>query len=618
MRAKLANYSEELQRLRESYAQALRADIGDFVELQTSLADRPAIFVASGGGLAVAQVAAEAQARAYGALAVATTPLAMVGEATVRDASAVVISSRAAHADIAFCLSQARERHNYPIALVTHRDPSELSRSVTRHLSETIYVPTLVRDGFLATNSTLSLATMFLRAASPDGTMPELPWLNNPVLPLAADRVVVLFGPGQRAPAMDLEIRLSELGLASVQLADYRNFAHGRHTGFARNQLQTQIISLADASTKGLATAVLNLLPAEARIYRLWSDVPNPASALDLLCASMRLVGATAEVARVNPARPRVPPFGRKLYHQSARRHLTLKKPTFIDQKIAAAKLTRSESIIESYTEAYRTWREDLRTRTFRAIVLDYDGTLCTTHDRYLLPTSTIQDVIRDLLSQGCQIGIATGRGLSLQDELRTWLPKANWHLITLGLYNGGLISRLDESPRQREADHCIELHTLAKKLVEEPLGSYVKIEERKWQLSVRPITGSRFGVAAAAAWVDDCLARDSIGGFKVVRSGHSVDVIPRHTSKASVIDKVENLTDAPAIAIGDRGDVGGNDFELLASRPWSLSVDRCSGDPTRCWNLAATDSRGPDALIGYLRRLQTNPTGWSFNPPSI
>ena len=536
----------------------------------------------------------------------------------MRDASVVVISSRAAHADIAFCLSQARKRHNYPIALVTHRHPSELKPSVTRHLSETISVPTLVRDGFLATNSTLSLATMFVRAANPERVLPELPWLTNPVMPLSSDRVIVLFGPGQRAPAMDLEIRLAEIGLASVQLADYRNFAHGRHTGFARNQLQTQIVSFADSETKGIATAVLGLLPAEARVYRIWSDVSVPASGLDLLCASMRLVGATAEVARINPARPRVPSFGRKLYHQSARRHLALRKPTFVDQKIAAAKLTTSESIIESYTEAYKGWRNIMRSTTFGGIVLDYDGTLCNTMERYSLPRPIIQDAVRDFLSQKCRVGIATGRGISLQGELKTWIPKKDWSLVTLGLYNGGLIIRLDERPQQSEDSQCLELHEFGQRLLEEPLGSCVKIEQREWQLSLRPISGSRLGVAAVAAWVGDCLARNPDSRFKVVRSGHSVDVVPSPTSKASVVTQVEHLTGAPAIAVGDRGEIGGNDFELLASRQWSLSVDRCSGDPTRCWNLASNDTHGPDAVISYLRRFKRNATGWSFTPPGV
>ena len=618
MRAKLASYSEELQRLPESYALALRADVGAFVELQTSLADRPAIFVASGGGLAVAQVAAEAQARAYGALAVATTPLALVGEATVRDASVVVISSRAAHADIAFCLSQARERHNYPIALVTHRHPSELNRSVTRHLSETIHVPTTVRDGFLATNSTLALATMFVRAVDHEIALPQLPWLKNPVLPLSTDRLIVLFGPGQRAAAMDLEIRLSEIGLASVQLADYRNFAHGRHTGFARNQSRTQIIALADPATRRLAEAVLSFLPEGASIYRIWSDTHGPASGLDLLCASMRLVGVTAEAARINPARPKVPPFGRKLYHQSARRHIALKKPNSVDRKIAAAKLTTSESIVKLYTDAYRQWCEAIDSTRFGSVVLDYDGTLCDTAERYSLPRIVIQDAVRHLLSQNCRLGIATGRGVSLQSELRTWIPKEDWNLVTLGLYNGGLIMQLDQSPWSREVNECSELRALAQELTEEPLASCVKIEERQWQLSIRPTTGSRFGIAAVSSWIDDCLARQSSNSFKVVRSGHSVDVVPSATSKTTVIEQVEYLSGMPAIAIGDRGDSGGNDFELLASRPWSLSVDRCSGDPTRCWNVAPNDTRGPDAVIRYLRRFKRNTSGWYFIPPSL
>ncbi len=615
---KLATYNEELRQLVESYALAGHADVEDFVELQASMGDRPALFVASGGGLAIAQVAAEAQTRAYGALAVATTPLAMVGGATVRDASVVVISSRAAHADIAFCLSQAQERHSYPVALVTHRDPSELKSSVTRHLSTVIHVPALVRDGFLATNSILCLATMFLRAASPDLLLPNLPWLNNPMRPLSADRIIVLFGPGQQAAAIDLETRLAELGLASVQVVDYRNFAHGRHTGFARNLGRTQLIALADKDTEKLAEAVLNLLPTEASVYKVFSELQGPASKLDLMCASMRLVGATAAAVAINPARPKVPAFGRKLYHQSARSHLHLSNSSIIERKIAAGRLSASAYLMQTYAESYRRWCEDIGSKNFGAIVLDYDGTLCDTDRRYLLPSPTVQEAVKQLLSQGCRIGIATGRGVSLQGELRTWVPSEYWSLVTLGLYNGSLVRMLDESVAKCETSVYSEVQALAGRLMEEPLSHYVTIREGMGQLSLRPAKGATIGIAAIVSWANEYLQRVDKARFRVVRSGHSVDILLSSATKLSVVTHIEEKSNVAAMLIGDRGEVGGNDHELLASRPWSLSVDRCSGDPTRCWNIAPARVRGPEALVAYLRRFRPGSLGWRFTPPKL
>jgi len=61
---------------------------------------------------------------------------------------------------------------------------------------------------------------------------------------------------------------------------------------------------------------------------------------------------------------------------------------------------------------------------------------------------------------------------------------------------------------------------------------------------------------------------------------------------------------------LGDQGHVGGNDFELLAATRWSLSIDRCSSDPTRSWNLVQSGQKGPAALILYLRALQRRRRG--------
>jgi hypothetical protein len=78
-------------------------------------------------------------------------------------------------------------------------------------------------------------------------------------------------------------------------------------------------------------------------------------------------------------------------------------------------------------------------------------------------------------------------------------------------------------------------------------------------------------------------------------------------------VEHVRERADGAVMAIGDQGHLGGNDFELLAATPWSLSVDRCSADPTRCWNLDSTGRRGPDVLLRYLRALKRQRQGIRF-----
>jgi hypothetical protein len=38
--------------------------------------------------------------------------------------------------------------------------------------------------------------------------------------------------------------------------------------------------------------------------------------------------------------------------------------------------------------------------------------------------------------------------------------------------------------------------------------------------------------------------------------------------------------------------------------------VDRCSADPSRCWNTAPAGASGPAALLGYLDALRPAPGG--------
>ncbi len=580
------------------------------------MGSRPAIFVASGGSLAVAQLAAEVQSTARGGLATAVTPLALVSEAPVRDASVVVISSRASHPDVSFCLAAARQRHSHPIVLVTHRDPAWLKPDVTKHLSDTVHIEPVVPDGFLATNSVLAMATLFVRAADPATALPTLPWLKLPAPAIETDRALVLHGPGQRPAAIDLETRFSEIGLASVQVTDYRNFAHGRHTGFARNLETTSVVSFAGPATESLAEAVLKELPGGVRVHRIWTSREGFAGALDLLCASMRTVGETATAAGVDPARPQVPTFGRRLYRQSARRHIAVEEADAVDRKIVAAEIPARSSLAGDVSLSYAAWRRDISATRFGGVVLDYDGTMCGTEDRFDGPLPEVRSEVLRLLGEGCLLGVATGRGVGLLEEFRGLVPQDLWPSVTMGLYNGAVVIGLGDPAPITDRPALTELDQLSHVLHESEFATSVKIEKRVWQVSVWPVTGTGLGIASVLRWVREVLARAGVNDLKVVQSGHSVDVVAATTSKVTVVERLENCGGKPVLAIGDRGEVGGNDFEMLAARRWSLTVDRCSGDATRCWNLSRSGRRGPEALVTYLRALSKTSSGWRFRPP--
>jgi len=72
-----------------------------------------------------------------------------------------------------------------------------------------------------------------------------------------AKNCLVFVGPGTQAAGIDLETRLSETGLAAAQLVDYRNFAHGRHYGLARNQDRTTVVAFIAPEYADLANDTL-------------------------------------------------------------------------------------------------------------------------------------------------------------------------------------------------------------------------------------------------------------------------------------------------------------------------------------------------------------------------
>src|SRR5262249_31299692 len=138
-----------------------------------------------------------------------------------------------------------------------------------------------------------------------------------------------------------------------------------------------------------------------------------------------------------------------------------------------------------------------------------------------------------------------------------------------------------------------------------------IAIESHTHQVEVR--------LRSARSWSGDALAEATRELFergpslpvKVVASAHSIDIITASTTKRAVLDVIRDRCSGAVLAIGDQGQVGGNDFELLASIRTTLSVDRCSADPTRCWNLDDKGHRGPNVLVRYLKALR--PRGGSM-----
>ena len=127
-------------------------------------------------------------------------------------------------------------------------------------------------------------------------------------------------------------------------------------------------------------------------------------------------------------------------------------------------------------------------------------------------------------------------------------------------------------------------------------------------QLSIRP------KVAVGREQLQDLVVSLTRGlpGVLVASSAHSIDVTDARPGKTAVLAEFQKRH-GPVFAIGDQGDVGGNDFGLLSATALSISVDECSSDPTRCWNITNSATTGPDALAVALRSVSVRRGRTSF-----
>ena len=592
-------YDEELAQLASTY-EGVRMDEEVPVLRGVIDADQAMVFVGSGGTVAVARLAADLHQRATGRLAVPMTPLNLVGALPLTATGVCLISARGKHPDALLSLRAARLGACHPIALMSCLDKAELPAEVTAWGTyvQTVQSP---RDGFLATNSLLAMAAALCRIYDFE-LATQLPMLGNVDqldAKLPRQRCLVLVGPGYSAVGADLDARYGESGLCDVQILDYRNLAHGRHVGLTRNLSSTTVVAVISPETQQLAEKTLGTLPSGTDVVRMQTSLQWPSGALDLLVASMKLVGATARDRGADPGQPKVPTFGRHLYHLPLHRAVDLRSIDPVSRKVRAAGLGLRWQAL--FAPLFADWLSALQRARFGGLVLDYDGTCCSTLGRYLPPPADVRDELLRLLEDGMVLGFASGRGKSLHEATRSWMPREYWGQTHLGLYNGTVALTLaDDIPSALAISPA--LAEAADRLEELPLGGRLRIERRATQVSVSDdsLPGSQL-----LPLIDATLERPPALQVKAVASAHSVDLLLTDSGKPAVISRVAVAAHGPVLAIGDQGSVGGNDFELLAATEWSLSVDQCSADPTRCWNLDRSGLSGPDLLSKYLRALR-------------
>lgn len=647
-------YAGELGELDATYRWSLAVPVTDLARSVAGSMRRSLVIVGSGGSLTAAHLASYMHTRFTGQAAQTVTPYEFTSSQRVlTDTTVLICSAGGANPDVLAAARLAITRAPAQLLAITTRTGSPLQKEceIAGWPSCHAFPTPTKKDGFLATNSLLATIMLLIRAYEESvGCSTCLPHsldaLIHPKLnreqfiarcreqmaPLV-DRptLIVLHGAATKPAAMDVESRLTEAALANVQPADFRNFAHGRHYWLARHARSSAVIAFSENGDR-TAARTLTLLPAAVPRWHL-SVAPDLRGALAAVCHSLFLAHIAGEIKGIDPGRPRVPAFGRKLYHLRAmprvcsradsaktRMHLAIERKA----RAPVTSLTACGQL-EHWVRNYTSFVQRLSEAHIRAVVLDYDGTLCAPQRRLAGPSSQVVDLLKALLAEGVTVAVATGRGKSVREELlkRITGPRNRAHVI-IGYHNGaevGLLSDTSCPPLERPL--ISELMVLADVLRENQIiQRHATVEAKGKQISLEfHLTGDGFAVLDEASRI--VREQSSCNGVSIVTSSHSVDIIARGVSKANVVDDLvsrlhlDDSGDSSVLCIGDRGRFPGNDADLLR-HPLSLSVDEASDDPATCWNLAAPGLRFDLACSEYLTRLRPTKMGMRFDVTGV
>jgi hydroxymethylpyrimidine pyrophosphatase-like HAD family hydrolase len=620
-------FSKELELLNDTHLWARSQDVTTLESLKSEVT--PILVVGSGGSLSACYFAVSLFQH-FGIVSKAVTPLELHSSRnTLRHSRLIFISAGGKNNDILFSFKAAIDQNPVSITTICMRRDTPLTRLANQYsISKGLeYVIPAGKDGFLATNSLIAYFTLLLKAffqeesqLETQTTTKEEKEIDSFTKKLSIDSTTtILFGGWGHPVAIDIESKFTEAALGNANIADYRNFAHGRHHWFAKRAKNSSIIAIVTPYEELLAAKTLELIPASIPKLILRSNLRTATSSLDLLIKSFKLIESIGRQRKIDPGKPGVPDFGRKLYnlrYSSLISQAKSKENIDVDISNAILKKSRANAIQSLkpeqqsfWIEAYRTFTKNLSDTKFGVLVFDYDGTLCTQKDRFKPLSNQVKVQLNLFLKGGFVIGIVTGRGKSVRKEIQSAVDPEFWDQIIIGYYNGSDIGRLaeDDIPN-KETGFDKGLKNLYELLTSYDFRQKLNIELRPKQLSIQIDDINEW--KRTRDLVLQVIMKSNSSEFHVLESSHSMDIIKRpEVSKLNIFPHCLSMAkelglSENCLCIGDRGQWPGNDFELL-STPYSLSVDEVSSDSNTCWNLSGPGINGVDSTMQYLERIK-------------
>jgi hypothetical protein len=621
-------YSKDLENLHLTARWAESADVSglaDFIAQNSSLA---LLTIGSGGSQSVASFAAMLHRHYADQPAEESTPLMSVNAGS-KERLVQLFTASGANPDVLGCFSEWVVREPAALMILSSSSSSPLADRARKYWYTEYFGfdGPFDGEGFVATNSILAQTILMKRAyemafagtgSSVTQTLEDpviVSWLSD--LEATIRRIgirrhlLVLFGGLGRPAAIDLESKFSEVGLASVQLADFRNFAHGRHNWLDKHPSDTLVVSIEVGPESLLAARTLRLLPPEIPVLRISVKQDSHLGAAMAMIAVMRLTGAFGTLRKLDPGRPGVPPYGSRLYRLNAWsvRSTKVSIPEISVARKAGLSLNelRRTGKTDEWLTYFDTFIELLSNLSFNSLALDYDGTLCEKRDRFRGLSAQISDSLEAILKSQIPILVITGRGKSVGDALRSSISKKYWELVRVAYYSGSEDHPLgfDGELKRLPASDSI-LFQVASTISAHPRLDGLNFEVRHSQLTIA--SNARTPPAELHSIVSDLLSPFAHFGLRAVTSAHSVDILMSEVSKRRPLNSGKE--GQRHLCIGDGGEWPGNDYELL-QETGSLSCHQTSYKLDCCWHISPPGWRNSQSTLHYFSCLERASSGF-------
>ncbi len=631
----IGRLTEKLDSLLDTVELIAHLDVDSLAAAIEDGRGRHAIAIGSGGSTVSSEYFARCrETLSCGPTSVETPMQFVLGVVDISKSDVWLFSAGSNNPDIIAAVRAAVTRRARSLHIVTRSPSGQAVQDVEDAGGTTHVVPVAdEKDGYLATHSLIATIAALYRAADHacgdavgrqrfDELTEQIRFALSPEFRSAAlqafeildpsNTLILVADPQLRPISVLLETSIWEAGICPVQSTDFRNFAHGRHSWIHHRGRRSLILSLTSQITAEIWAALDGALPSEqVRVVFTFGDGGRFDNAVGIV-KGLAMIEAMGAAVRIDPGKPGIGEFGPAMYENDALKQLALNLTPAIRQKRRAV-LRRDDSAwsgisLWAVQDAHLKKLEDA---SFGAIVLDYDGTVVDTKDRYDPPSAEMVQELERLHQIGLRISIATGRGGSAGKALRDALDPKLHSGITMGYYNGAYVRRLDididdeenRPPRDAAIDEAITW-------LESRRDLFQKFPKLKPGVQITIQAADLFHPKRFVHDVQSCMPIAG-GRLKILRSGHSFDIVAASATKLHVVRAMidELGEDSAVLCMGDSGARHGNDYAIL-STPFSISVGEVCGMLEGCWSLFGEHITGPSALLKVLQALVPSASG--------